>query len=100
MNIVALKLLLVEKGILVAGQPLTLNTSKDAKGVKDPAWMRHWNNDKRIALSIPTEVVTAIQENKPEAQHLVLQAPETAQTEKGEFIRYRVVAVKPSEVSL
>ena len=100
MNITAMKALLVAKGILVAGENLSLNTAQKADGTKDLEWMRYWNNDKRIAVSIPIKVVKSIQANDADAQNLVLQAPETRTAEKGDYDAYRIVAVTPAEVTL
>lgn len=99
MNINALKLVMVANGILVAGQPLTLNTAEDKDGNKTD-WMRHWNDNSRIAVSVHKDTVALIQANDPKASQLVLQAPETREGSKGAYTAYRIVAVTPAEVSL
>jgi len=104
MNINAMKTLLVTKGILVAEQGLTLNSATTADGL-DTSWMRHWNNDKRIAISIAKDTVALIQAKDIKAEHLVLQGPETRQTSSGDnagqdYEAYRIVAVTPAEITL
>ena len=101
MNIVALKAVLVEKGILVTGQKLGLNPAVTKEGLPTD-WMRFWNDDKRIAVSIAKDLVAAIQNNDVKANHLVLQAPETRTGgESGQdYTAYRIVAVQPAEVEL
>lgn len=99
MNIVALKNVLTDKGILVTGQGLALNTAEDKDGNKTE-WMRHWNDDKRVAISIHRDTVALIRANDPKANNLVLQAPEVRQGSKGEYTAYRIVAVTGAEITL
>ena len=101
MDINAMKAVLVTKGILVAGQGLTLNKATTKEG-EATEWMRHWNNDSRIAVSIAKDTVALIQAKDPKAEHLVLQGPEErASGETGEVYKaYRIVAVTPAEVTL
>lgn len=101
MNINAMKTLLATKGILVAGQGLTLNSATTKDGL-DTDWMRHWNNDARIAVSIAKDTVALIQAKDPKAEHLVLQGPEErASTDSGQaYHAYRIVAVTPAEITL
>lgn len=101
MNINAMKTLLATKGILVAGQGLTLNSATTKEG-ESTDWMRHWNNDARKAVSIAKDTVALIQAKDPKAEHLVLQGPETrTSTESGQdYEAYRIVAVTPAEITL
>ena len=62
--------------------------------------MRHWNNDKRIAISIPKELVSAIQTKDAKADYLVLQGPEARSAEQGDYDAYRIVSVTPAEVEI
>lgn len=101
MNITAMKTLLVTKGILVAGQGLSLNSATTKEG-EATDWMRHWNNDARIAVSIAKDTVALIQAKDIKAEHLVLQGPETRSsgTTGEDYQAYRIVAVQPAEVEL
>ncbi len=101
MNISAMKTLLADKGILTAGQGLSLNSATTKEG-EATEWMRHWNNDSRIAVSIAKDTVALITAKDPKAEHLVLQGPETRTSgESGEdYTAYRIVAVTPAEVTL
>ena len=101
MNITAMKSLLVNKGILVADQGFTLNSATTKEGL-ETAWMRHWNNDARIAVSIAKDTVALIQAKDPKAEHLVLQGPETRTAQDGgvDYDAYRIVAVTPAEITL
>lgn len=96
-----MKAVLVEKGILVAGQKLGLNPATTKEGLPTD-WMRFWNDDKRIAVSIAKDLVTSIQNGDEKANHLVLQAPETRTgNESGtDYTAYRIVAVQPAAVEL
>lgn len=100
MNINAMKTLLTTKGILVEGQGLTLNSATTKEG-EATEWMRHWNNDSRVAISIAKDTVALITAKDPKAEHLVLQGPETRTSESGDdYTSYRIVAVTPAEVTL
>ena len=101
MNITAMKTLLATKGIIVAGQGLNLNSATTKEGLPTD-WMRHWNNDSRIAISIAKDTVELIQKNDIKANHLVLQGPEERQSgDSGEaYTAYRIVAVTPAEITL
>jgi hypothetical protein len=100
MNITAMKVLLVTKGILVANQGLSLNSATTKEG-EATDWMRHWNNDARIAVSIAKDTVALITAKDPKAEHLVLQGPETRTSSEGnDYDAYRIVAVAPAEITL
>lgn len=101
MDINAMKTLLTTKGILVPGQGLTLNSATTKEG-ETTDWMRHWNNDLRIAVSIAKDTVALITAKDIKAEYLVLQGPEErASTESGEtYQAYRIVAVTPAEITL
>ena len=64
--------------------------STDAEGTVDKEWMRHWENDRRISVSFPADVVTMLKET-PEANNLGLQKEERT-GKKGAYTSYRVVA--------
>ena len=74
-----------------------LNTAKDSN--QQPTdWMRHWDNDNRVAVSIHKDLVQELQAD-PEINSLGLQK-ETRSGEKGEYTAYRIVKYNPAEVVL
>lgn len=75
---------------------LNLNTAKDANG-NQTDWMRHWDNDNRVAVSIHKETISAIQAGT--ATTLDLQT-ETRTGEQGEYTAKRIVMYTPAEVTL
>lgn len=91
-------------------ETLALNTPKNDDGTVQidkktnlpTKWMRHWDNARRVAVSVHADTVAIIQANGPEAQHLVLQGPEEVLAEESQtmYTRYRIVAVTPAEVTL
>lgn len=74
------------------------NLNKAEKDGKPTEWMRHWDNDRRIAVSMHQDTVKAIQ-NNPNMDNLGMQT-EKRSGEKGEYTAIRVVAYKPAEVVL
>ena len=76
---------------------LELNTATDKAGVKTD-WMRHWDNDNRVAVSIHKELVADIKAN-PTMTSLGLQS-ETRNGSKGAYTAYRIVKFKPAEATL
>lgn len=64
---------------------LTLNYSEDVNGVKDENWFRHWNNEERIAVSIPADSVKELKTSSA----IVMQV-EQRTGEKGIYTAYRV----------
>ena len=76
---------------------LDLNTSEDGKGNKTD-WMRAWDNENRVAVSIHKELVAEIKADATIAS-LGLQT-ETRQGEKGDYTAHRIVKYAPAEVSL
>lgn len=79
-------------------ETLALNTSTDAQGVKDPEWMRHWDNESRMAISIPTEIVNKLKAD-PTINTLALQT-ESKTGAKGEYTAHRIVMYPPAEITL
>lgn len=90
MNIVEIK---SELGI----KELNLNTADDKAGNKTE-WMRHWDNDKRIAVSIHRELLNEIQKNS-NISDLALQS-EIRSTDKGDYTAYRIVKYTAPEARL
>jgi len=75
---------------------LNLNTAKD-KADKPTSWMRHWDNDRRVAVSIHKDTVSAIKAGS--ATTLGIQT-ETRTGSKGEYTAHRIVQYTPAEVTL
>lgn len=73
---------------------LQLVTAKDTDG-NPTQWMRHWDNDRRIAVSIHKDLVGEIKGDK-EINSLGLQK-ETREGEQGEYTAYRIVRYTPAE---
>lgn len=76
---------------------LELNTAND-KNDKPTDWMRHWDNDNRIAVSIHKELVAEIQKDS-NMSSLGLQSEERDGS-KGKYMAYRIVKYKPAETVL
>lgn len=76
---------------------LELNTAKD-KDDNATEWMRHWDNDNRVAVSIHKELVAEIKADS-NITSLGLQS-ETREGTKGSYTAYRIVKYKPAETTL
>lgn len=76
---------------------LELNTATDTEGNKT-AWMRHWDNNQRISVSIHTDLVNELKSN-PKVTGLGLQT-ETRKGEQGDYTSHRIVKYTPAEVTL
>lgn len=76
---------------------LELNTSNDADG-NPTDWMRHWDNDNRVAVSIHKDLVEDIKKDANIAS-LGLQT-ETRTGEQGDYTAYRIVKYTPAETTL
>lgn len=74
----------------------------DTKTNAPTRWMRHWDNNRRIAVSIHKDTVAIIQAGGVGATNLVLQPGEEriAETSQTTYMAYRIVSVTPSEVTL
>jgi hypothetical protein len=75
-------------------ETLSLNTALD-KDNKPTEWMRHWDNDNRVAVSLHKDTLAKIKAN-PSMSNLVLQS-ETRTAAQGEYKALRIVAVKEAE---
>lgn len=75
-----------------------LNTSTDKDGKKDAEWMRHWDNDNRVAVSIPTEVVTKLKADSTIGTLGIQTEMKTGK--QGEYTSHRIVMFKPAEETL
>ena len=78
-------------------QALELNTAEDKDGNKTD-WMRHWDNDNRVAVSIHKELVAEIKSNS-NISSLGLQSEERDGS-KGKYTAYRIVKFTPAEETL
>lgn len=76
---------------------LQLNTAND-KDNKPTLWMRHWDNENRVAVSIHKELVAELKANSTLAS-LGLQS-EKRTGEKGDYMAYRIVKFNPAEETL
>lgn len=74
------------------------NLNKATKDGQPTAWYRHWDNDKRVAVSIHEDTVKQLQSN-PDMNTLGMQT-EKRSGSKGEYTAIRLVAYKPAEVVL
>lgn len=73
---------------------LQLVTARDINDVPT-SWMRHWDNDRRIAVSIHKDLVGELKADK-EISSLGLQK-EVREGEQGEYTSYRIVRYTPAE---
>lgn len=76
---------------------LELNTAKDMAG-NNTEWMRHWDNERRIAVSIHKELVAELKAD-PKINSLGLQH-ETREGEQGTYESYRIVKYTEAEETL
>lgn len=76
---------------------LELNTATDTEGNKT-AWMRHWDNTRRISVSIHSDLVNELKSN-PKTTGLGLQT-EVRNGELGNYTSHRIVKYAPAEVTL
>ena len=76
---------------------LQLNTATDAAGNKT-AWMRHWDNENRVAISLHKDLIAEIKAN-PAIDSLGTQV-ETRTGSQGEYQAVRIVKYNPAEETL
>ena len=76
---------------------LNLNTAKDKDG-NPTMWMRHWDNERRIAVSIHKGTVAELKKDSKVAS-LGLQH-EVRKGEQGEYDAYRIVKYADAEETL
>lgn len=77
---------------------LQLSTALTTEGEKTD-WMRHWNNDNRVAVSVHKDLVDKIKAN-PEGEDSLAIQTETREGEKGKYTAHRIVRYTPAEVVL
>lgn len=76
---------------------LNLNTAKDKDG-NPTMWMRHWDNENRVAVSLHKDLIAEIKAN-PSLDSLGTQI-ETRTAEQGEYKAVRIVKYTPAEETL
>lgn len=74
-----------------------LNTAKDNEG-NNTEWMRHWDNENRVAVSIHKDTVAELKKD-PNLGPLGLQH-EVRKGEQGDYQAYRIVKYTPAEETL
>ena len=77
-------------------ETLNLNFADDKDGNKTE-WLRHWDNDNRIAVSVHQDTVKEIKDKDPST--LSIQT-ETREGEQGNYEAKRIVLHKPAEMTL
>ena len=73
---------------------LQLNTANDAEG-NPTSWMCHWDNERRIAVSIHKDLVAELKED-PSSESLGLQTTDRM-GEQGAYKSHRIVKYTPAE---
>lgn len=77
-------------------ETLNLNTAKDTNG-NATDWLRHWDNDNRVAISIHKDTVAKIKAENPSTLGI---QEETREGNQGAYIAKRIVLFNPAEVTL
>lgn len=78
-------------------ETLNLNTALD-KDNQPTEWLRHWDNDNRVAVSLHKETFAKIKAN-PSMSNLAVQIEEREATQ-GAYKAVRIVAVTEAEAIL
>jgi hypothetical protein len=76
---------------------LNLNTAND-KDNQPTQWLRHWDNDNRVAVSLHKDTLAKIQAN-PNMPNLAVQQ-EVKIGAQGNYTAIRIVAVAEAEATL
>lgn len=76
---------------------LELNTATDKDGNKTE-WMRHWDNNRRIAVSLHKDLVAELSKN-PATTGLGMQETQLV-GEQGPYRAIRIVKYTPAEITL
>lgn len=77
----------------------TLNLNPSVKDGVRTEWMRHWDNDKRIAVSLHQDTLTKIKAD-PELPNLGIQQETIVSATGGAYTAIRIVAFAPAETTL
>jgi len=83
---------------------LNLNTAKDQEGniykdQNDGEWMRHWDNDDRVEVSLAKDLFEEIKNGGNTISTLGLQKSKR-EAAKGELTSFRIVKYTPAEGKL
>lgn len=72
----------------------TVATSVGADN-KVTKWLRYWDNDKRVAVSMAEDLYDAVKANPTAVTNLALQS-ETRTGEQGEYVTQRIIRYTPA----
>lgn len=75
-----------------------LNTAKNEAG-EATDWLRHWDNERRISVSLHKDTFAEIKADSKQELNLGLQH-ETRTGEQGDYSSYRIVKYTPAEFQL
>lgn len=78
--------------------PQTEKRAIDAKTGEPTKWLRHWDNENRVAVSVHEDTVNLIKGDSS-MDRLVLQTEER-EGSKGEYTAHRIVAVNPADMTM
>lgn len=81
----------------VGVEKFELNTAMDAQGAPTD-WVRHWDNDNRVAVSLAKDLLALIQKD-PAISTLGIQT-EIRSGAQGDYTAHRIVSYKPAEFTL
>lgn len=71
----------------------TLNLQRSTKNGEPTAWLRHWENDRRIAVSIHEDTLKYAKEN-PDSEMFILQhSDRISEASSQPYDAYRIVKV-------
>lgn len=71
---------------------VTLNLQRATKNGQPTEWLRHWDNDRRIAVSIHENTLAFAKEN-PTDEHFITQHETRESQAGGMYDAYRIVKV-------
>lgn len=77
---------------------LELSVAENKAGEKTD-WLRHWDNVKRVAVSIHKELFDEIKKDPSAITNLSLQSGKRT-GEKGEYVTQRIIRYTPAEFEL
>lgn len=76
-----------------------LNTALDVDN-KPTDWLRHWDNEKRIAVSLHKDLFAELKADTTGAINSLATQFEVREAEKGSYDSYRIIKYTPAEFSL
>lgn len=77
---------------------LEFRTALDQNTNQPTEWLRHWDNDNRVSVSIHKDTAAEIKAN-PKIMSLGVQT-ETRTAELGDYTSHRIVAYTPADLVL